>query len=143
MKLSAPLKYGCLTPLALVVLLVVAGWIYGKLAPSEARSALPPQASEIQEFHRDAGFDFSHCLKAKLPRSDFELYARNLGLTKDYRPGMATSDPVTVQLKGHFPDWFDAPGVEEASAVKYNNGAAWVSVLQYREPYVYFFIFDW
>ena len=143
MKISAPLKYGCLVPLALVALLFIGGCIYDKLAPSKARSALPPTASDVQEFYREVGFDFSRCLKAKLPRVDFDTYARNLELTKDYTPGMMTSDPVKIQISGHFPGWFDAPGVDEASAVKYSNGGAWVAVLQYKEPYVYFFIFDW
>jgi hypothetical protein len=143
MKISAPVKYGCLGPILMLGLLVIGGCIYDKFAPSQARKALPTSASEIQEYHHEIGFDFCRCLKAKLPKEDFANYAENLGLKKDYATGQSTSDPVAIQLNDHFPAWFDAPGVNTATTVKYNNGAAWVAVVQYKEPYVYYFIFDW
>ncbi len=143
MKISAPVKYGCLVPVAILSALIIGGCIYDRVAPSAARKALPPSATEIQEFYRGAGFDFIRCLKAKLPQSDFEAYAKSLSLTKSYTAGQDTSDFVTMNITGHFPEWFDPPGVDRASAVKYESGGAWVSVLQYHEPYVYFFVFDW
>ncbi len=143
MKISASVKYGCLVPIAILTVIIIGGCIYDKVAPSGARKALPPSATEIQEFYSGGGFDFIRCLKAKMPQSDFDVYARNLSLTKTYTPGQAESSFVTMSIAGHFPEWFDPPGVDRASTVKYEEGAAWISVLQYKEPYVYFFIFDW
>ena len=147
MKISPPIKFGCLLPVAILGVLIVSVVIYDKVTPSTARKALPKSATEIEEYYREAGFmaqDFTRCLKAKMPRSEVAEYAKHLGLPHRYAKGQTVESVAGLDSgSGLAPPWFDPPRADDADEAYYDAGQSCVAVLKYKTPYVYLIVLDW
>ena len=84
-KINPWLKWGCLTPIAVILALILGVYLLDTFMPSAARRALPNSATEVQEYYSDSwNGDYVRCVRAKMPEADFPLYAKNLGLTERF-----------------------------------------------------------
>lgn len=81
-KMKKPSR-GCLWTLGVIAAVFLTIWIVDTVVPSRAVRALPKGATDIQEYHREAGMtgDFTRILKARIPREGVEEYARKVGAT--------------------------------------------------------------
>ncbi|MCB1226490.1 MAG: hypothetical protein KDK99_11810 [Verrucomicrobiales bacterium] len=121
--------------------------LYNKVSPSAERRALPESATEIEEYYWEGGFmaqDFTRCLKAKIPRSEFAAYAHRLNFPHRYVKGENIESKTGLDFgPGLARPWFDPPRAVEADDVYYDSGQTYAATLKYKEPYVYLIIVDW
>ena len=139
------LLYGCLAPLLLVGLIILAILVADKVIPSRARRALPDSATDIQEYYADAGFngDFIRILKARLPESDFQRYAVNLALTK-YNPSIHGSEYDTIHISiGDVPKWWDEPRNIDNCYFNYIPEKEYITRITWNNGWVYFMALAW
>lgn len=121
-----------------------------RAVPSVPRRALPPTASEIQEYFSPAfGGDYILLIKARLPWEDLALYARNLGLRSHFGTSNDREGPHPPPACGTTfpmaPAWWDAP--EDADIAEcYHDTFAEVPLevgITWANGYVYYGAMSW
>jgi len=134
--------------IAAVLLVVATGLVVYTCLPSAARRALPASAGDVKEFYQpDFGGDFVRCIKARLPETDFPVYARNLGLRRHFdssEHGGIGRRLVNIEYSDA-PEWWDPPGGEPGIDWYYDQDPN-VPVnedLTWRNGYVYYCAFSW
>ena len=140
------MRYGCLTPLAVITLLVVGVWLADVLLPSHARRALPGSAYDIKEYYDGYGIsgDFVRILKARLPESDFIKYAEALHLSEKYDPAVHGLKYDAVKLgAGDVPDWWDEPRDMDNCYFSHTLGDEYVARVKWKNGWVYFIAQAW
>lgn len=142
------LLYGCLTPVALVILLIVGLIMLDTMLPSKARRALPDSATEVKEYDLDAGMigDFVRVLNARLPETDFPQYAQSLGLTQRYDPSEHSSMETQINLSMNLNDlaaWWDEPTDMDNCYFEYAPGTEYLVRVKWKDGWVYFVAFAW
>lgn len=142
-KIPPWLKWGCLTPIVAIVALVLVAYVADFFIPSAARKALPPSATEVQEFYTGR-IDFVRCLKARLPDTDFPVYARSLGLTQQFDPAGDTDAARYLNMGfDEAPIWWTPPMADRTTYFQYKRGRDRVEVLKYGGGYVYYMVQAW
>lgn len=139
------LKWGCLTPLAVVVFLVAGAAVADRVLPSVARKALPMSATNVREYYSGSwNGDYVRCLKAKLPEADVPTYAGNLGLTNRFDPVAhgSISGKINTGIGGA-PSWWTPPQASPSTYFNYTPGKDGLQVLTYSGGYVYFVSAVW
>jgi hypothetical protein len=147
-KINPLLRWGCLTPILAIVTLFAVAFLWDKFVPSSVRRALPPSASEVKEFYWEAGVtgDFTRCLKAKLPESDFPVFAKNLGLKTRFDPKIHGNVPLADRGAGmtsEINSWWNPPAASGTTYLDYTPGDNYVSYLKYADGHVYFLAHEW
>ncbi len=145
MKQNNPwLKWGCLTPIAAILALILAICLLDAFMPSAARRALPGSATVVQEYYSDSwNGDYVRCVRAKLPEADFPLYAKHLGLTERFDPVAHADITNMINMSFDVPDWWAPPQAGPTTYFQYKRGDDFLEVLKFSEGYVYFVSTSW
>lgn len=139
------LKWGCLTPIAVILALILGLFLLDTFMPSGARRALPNSATEVQEYYWDSfNGDYERSVKARMPEKDFPLYARNLGLSVRFDPVVHAdiASKISMHIPGA-PSWWTPPPAGPTTYFRYEKGHDWLQALAYSEGYAYFVSTSW
>lgn len=139
------IKWGCLAPTAFVILLILGCMLVDEVVPSQARRALPGSASDVQEYYSDSwNGDFIRLIKAKLPRKDYEEYARVLGLTERFDPIKHAEIKSMIGIgAGDAPDWWNPPMTRDTTFFEHVKGDDNVRALNYSNGSVFYLMTSW
>ena len=144
-KINPYLKWGCLTPIGVIISMILAIYLLGNFLPSKIRRALPKSATEIQEYYSDSwNGDYLRCLKARLPENDFPIYAKNLGLNEQFDP-IANADISSV-INMSCSDtlaWWTPPPASRTTFFKFEPTNDFLEIISYSEGYAYYVSASW
>jgi hypothetical protein len=139
------LKWGCFAPILGVIVILCVLWLIDTFLPSADRRALPNTASEVQEYYSDSwNGDFVRLLKARLPESDYESYAKNRGLTQRFDPIAHEDIRSMIEINAaDAPYWWGPPPASTKTFFRYERGDHWVQTLSYSHGTVYLLTTSW
>jgi len=146
MKTSSVAKWGCLTPIILLVLLHVVGYVGMEIKTSKGKKALPSSATNVEEFlsHGFIGTDHGRLLKADLPEESYSEYAQSLDLTTCYDSETHSKIESILNMSfGGSPAWWNPPVVDGNTYFDYIEGDDHLRVLRYFEGSVYYLKLSW
>ena len=128
------MRFSILTLLIFVSL--IGGCLAWALGPSRVRSALPWNATEIEEHYDGLASDFIRILRARIDEDDFDSYAQRLGLTEKYAENPATNIhwPTCDQPWWNPPDSLDNVRYEPIELDDYLVIATYLSLIHISEP---------
>ena len=131
------MRFSILTLLIFVSL--IGGCLAWALGPSRVRSALPWNATEIEEHYDGLASDFIRILRARIDEDDFDSYAQRLGLTEKYAENPATNIhwPTCDQPWWNPPDSLDNVRYEPIELDDY------LVIATYHDRHVYFAAMSW
>lgn len=143
-KINPWFKWGCLTPIAVILVLILTAFLTDALIPSNARRALPKSATDVREYYSDSwNSDYVRCVKAKLPEPDYPLYAKNLGLTERFDPVAHVDIASMINMGiGGAPKWW-TPHAAGPTTYFQHKRADSLQVLKYSSGYAYFVSASW
>ena len=143
MKINKGIKWGCLAPIAFVILGVITLFFIDAFVPSNSKKSLPSSATNVQEYY-EGWNDFVRLIKADMNKQDYELYASELELTEQYEP--LKHEDIKSMLNmgiGDAPAWWNPPNASEATYFKYTKGDGYLQVLHYNQGTAYFMVSAW
>lgn len=145
MRLSRGVKWGCITPVVGLLLLISVGLLYDKFMPSNEHRALPKSATDIQEYYSDSwNGDFLRVIKAKLPEKDYEAYAKALSMTTKFDESVHKEIRSMIDIgAGDAPVWWDPPRASGTTYFEHIRGSDRVQTLKYSNGAVYLLIVRW
>ena len=146
MKTSSVAKWGCWTPIVLLVLLHVVGYVGMEIKTSKGKKALPSSATNVEEYlsHGFIGTDHSRLLKADLPEESYSEYAQSLGLTTCFDSDTHSNIEGVLNMSvGGSPTWWNPPRVAENTYFDHIPGDDHLKVLRYYEGSVYYLKLSW
>lgn len=143
-KINPWLMWGCLTPIAVILALILGLFLLDAFLPSAARRALPDSATDVQEYYSDSwNGDYVRCVRAKLPETDFPLYAKNLGLTERFDPVAHTDIASMINIGVGGPAWWTPPSAGPTTYFQHKRDDDFLQVLKYSGGYAYFVSTSW
>jgi hypothetical protein len=144
-KLNPRLKWGCLTPFAVFLALILGVYLLDTFVPSAARRALADSATDVQEYYSGSwNGDYVRCLRAKLPEADFPLYAKNLGLTDRFDPVAHADIESMINIGfGDSPAWWTPPVAGPTTYFQHKRGDDFLQVLKFSDGYAFFVSTSW
>ncbi|MDC0087975.1 hypothetical protein OAI07_00375 [Akkermansiaceae bacterium] len=143
MYISRRIKWGCIAPITVIILLVVSLFVIDAVIPSEAKSALPNSAANVREYYSGT-VDFVRLIKAELPQEDYVIYAANLGLTAQFNSAKHENIRRTIDMGiSDAPSWWDPPNASGTTFFKYTEGDEYFQVLHYFKGTAYLVITSW
>lgn len=128
----------------MVVAIPLAAWAVDSSTPSSIRQALPPTATNIQEYYKDDGFhgDFVRCLQAQMPQTEMPRFASRLGLTERYSSSKDSKLPVSFSFE-NAPSWWQPQEKLEGAYFHYKPGEDKFYIAAYQNGQVYFLASAW
>ena len=144
-KINPYLKWGCFTPIAIIISLIIALYLFDKIVPSTARRSLPQSAAGIQEFYSSSwNGDYVRCIKARLTEADLSIYAKKLGINDQFDP-IANTDIASTINMGFLdaPAWWTPPLASRTTYFQSKQNSHYLEILKYSEGYVYYVSTSW
>ena len=137
-------KYGCVVPVVLVIALGLAIWVLDNVVPSSAVRALPASASGVREYYHDnfTG-DYVRVVKANMTESDYQTYARSLGLTERFDPTRDSDIESSIGARLCGEVWWDPPSPSESTYFRHTRGEEHMQSLRFANGAAYFLSFSW
>lgn len=144
-KINPYIKWGCLTPIAIIISVILAIYLLDTFLPSTARRALPKSATEIQEYYSDSwNGDYLRCIKARLPEADFPVYAKKLGLNEQFDPIAHVDIASTLNMGfSDAPAWWTPPVASRTTYFQFIPSNDFLQILNYSGGYAYFVSTSW
>ena len=145
MKISRGVKWGCIVPVVSGLSLIAILYLLDTFMPSAARRALPKSATDIQEYYSDSwNGDFVRLIKARLPKDDYEEYAKALDLSTRFDESTHADIRSMIDIgAGDAPAWWDPPPSSSTTYFDHVRGDDYVKTLKYSNGTVYLFIGSW